>query len=72
MSYTAVVCLVLALVGTALIVFRVPLSKLQIMALISFDHFKKNPAIHLRRLQRAAIIFGVLFIALGVVWYFAN
>lgn len=71
MTYNAFSSAVLALVGVALIVFRRPLSQLQLLALVSLEHFRKNPEIYLKRLRAAAVIFGVLFILIGIFRYFA-
>jgi hypothetical protein len=71
MSYTAFSSIVLVLVGVALIVFRRPLSRLQLTALASVEHFRKNPKIYLKRLRAVAVIFGVLFMLTGIFRYFA-
>lgn len=71
MSYNAFSSIMLALVGVALIVFRRPLSQLQFLALARYEHFRKNPEMHLKRLRLAAVIFGLLFIAIGIFRYFA-
>lgn len=36
---------------------------------MELSYFKKNPETHLKHLRIAAIIFGVLFILISVVWY---
>jgi hypothetical protein len=71
MSYNAFSSIVLVLIGLALITFRRPLSRLQLAALANFDRVRKNPTIYLKRLRAGAIIFGVLFMILGTVRYFA-
>lgn len=71
MSYNAFSSIVLVLVGVALIVFRRPLSRLQLIALASFEHFRKDPKIYLKRLLVAAVVFGVLFMLIGIFRYFA-
>lgn len=71
MSYNAFSSTVLVLVGVALIVFRRPLSRLQLIALARVEYFRKNPKIYLKRLRAAAVIFGVLFMLIGIFRYFA-
>ncbi|WP_314215421.1 hypothetical protein [Pseudarthrobacter equi] len=71
MSYNTFSSIVLVFVGVAVIVFRRPLSRLQLLALASFERFRKNPEINLKRLRAAAVIFGVLFILIGISRYFA-
>jgi hypothetical protein len=71
MNYTAFSSIVLVLVGLALIVFRRPLSRLQLTALAGFARFRKNPTIYLKRLRVAAVVFGVLFMLFGIFRYLA-
>ena len=71
MTYNDFSSIVLALVGVALIVFRRPLSLLQLTALVTFERFNKNPTIYLKRLRVLAVVFGVLFVLIGVFRYVA-
>lgn len=71
MSYNAFSSIVLVLIGLALILLRRPLSKLQLTALANFERFRKTPTIYLKRLRAVAVVFGVLFMLLGTVRYFA-
>ncbi|MGN7200354.1 hypothetical protein [Arthrobacter sp. SAFR-044] len=71
MSHNAFSSVVLVLVGVALIAFRRSVSQLQLTALASVEYFRKNPKIHLKRLGAAAVIFGVLFMLIGIFRYFA-
>lgn len=72
MEYTDFSSIVLGLIGVAVIVFRTPLAKLQLAALVSFDYFKKNPSLHLKRLKLVAVFFGTLFIAIAVIRFLAD
>jgi energy-converting hydrogenase Eha subunit C len=72
MDYTDFSSVVLGLIGVAVIIFRTPLAKLQLLALVSIDYFKKNPSLHLKRLKLVAIFFGVLFIAIAVIRYLGH
>ncbi|UKA73055.1 hypothetical protein [Arthrobacter sp. FW306-06-A] len=72
MTYSDFSSIVLALVGVALIVFRRPLSRLQLTALATFERFRKNPTIYLKRLRVVAVVFGVLFMLIGIFRYVAT
>lgn len=71
MSYNDFSSIVLVLVGVALIVFRRPLSRLQLTALATFERVRKSPTIYLKRLRVAAVVFGVLFMLIGIFRYVA-